>query len=136
MLRRIDAERLLEDPEARVARDVEREQRGWVNAPSPTDPDQRARQREVPDQLVEEGRMKGRVVRVAIRPVRRVDLESPGQVRRPTEELLVEVVADTTDRLRDEQGRCGGVEEGRYVCPASAQDPEGGGRAARDAAAG
>jgi hypothetical protein len=43
--------------------------------------------------------------------VRRVDLERPGQSRGPTEQLLIEVVADAADGLRDEEGGRGGVEE-------------------------
>ena len=43
--------------------------------------------------------MEGRVFQVLGRAVGRVDLEPPGQVRRPAEELLIGVVAEAPDRL-------------------------------------
>jgi hypothetical protein len=73
------------------------------------------RQQQVPDQLVQECRVKSRVLRVADRAVRGTDLKAPGQRRRAAKQLLVEVVADPADRLRDEQRGSGCVHEGRDV---------------------
>src|SRR5205814_4144903 len=57
---------------------------------------------EVPDALVEEGRLEGGVLLVAGRPVDEVDLQRPRLRRRLAEELLVEPVAPAADRLSDQ----------------------------------
>ncbi len=70
---------------------------------------------EVPQELVQERRVEqgaGREVTDA-RGDRGVDLEPPRQRRRRPEELLVEPVAQPTDRLRDEEPGRDGVRERR-----------------------
>ena len=78
--------------------------------------------------------MEGRLGEVARGPVLGVDLDRPREVARTPEQLLVEVVADAPDRLRDEQSGRGRVEEQRDVGagPVHAPDPDE--RAERDPA--
>jgi hypothetical protein len=78
--------------------------------------------------------VKRRVLRVCVGAVNGADLEAPWQRCRAAEELLVEVVADPADGLRDEQAGGGGVQEGRDVGTAAAQHDQAGERAAGDAA--
>jgi hypothetical protein len=77
-------------------------------------------------------------VRAARRPVRLMRAGSvekvPRQRRGTAEELLVEVAADPTDRLRDKQRRSDGIQEDRDVRSAAAQHPQAGERARGDAA--
>ena len=68
--------------------------------------------------------MERRVLLVAERPVRDVDLESPRQRGRPAEQLLVEVVAPATDRLREHDARCDRVHEREHVEVAPASDED------------
>jgi hypothetical protein len=110
---RVDAEQLVDDAEAPVAGDLQREQARRADAAAAVEPDQRGGEREVPQQLIEERRMEGRIGELAVGPVVAVDLERPRQVRGPPEQLLVEVVADPSDRLGDEQRRGGRVQEVR-----------------------
>jgi hypothetical protein len=63
-----------------------------------------------------------------------IDLEAPGQRGRAPVELLVEVVADAADGLRDEQRGRGGVEEARHVGARAAQAPDPGRRPQGDPA--
>jgi len=130
----VNPQKLLEDPEARVAGDIQREQARRANSPTAPERDQRRRQRQVEDELVEEGGMEGAVTLVARRPVGRVDLEPPRQRRRPAEQLLVEVVADPSDRLGDEQPGSSGIHECGDVHTRAAQSPEPGERAGGDPA--
>ena len=65
------------------------------------------------------------------RAVRWVDLEPPREAGRSPEQLLVEVVADAADRLRDQEGRGGRVEEQRDVGSAAMKDPDAGGGSRR-----
>ncbi len=134
VLGRVDAQQLLEDPEGRVAGDVEREEPGRADGAPSSQPDQEGRQGQVPDDLVEEGGVEGGAVEVARGAVVAVDLEAPRQRRRAPVELLVEVVADAADGLRDEQRRRGGVEEARHVGARAAQAPDPGGRPQGDPA--
>src|SRR5690242_8928554 len=124
MVGRIDAEEFLEDPKPRVAGHVKREQPRGPDPPMVAEPDEEAGEAEVPDQLVEESRLEGAEGHVTGRPVRGRDLESPGQARRPAEEFLVEVVADSADRLGNEKGGRSGIEEARNVGAAAPKDPE------------
>ena len=66
---------------------------------------QRPAQGQVPEPLVQEGRMEPGLVQILDRPVGRVDLERPGQVGGPAEQLLVEPVAQPADGLG--QGQAG-----------------------------
>jgi hypothetical protein len=98
----IDPQELLADATQGVAGDVEGEQPRCTNAAVLSEPHQDACEAEVPDQLIEEGRVEGGKLLIPGRAVSRVDLERPRQVRRAAKELLVEVVADPPDRLGDE----------------------------------
>jgi len=115
VLGRVDAQQFLEDPEGRVARDVEREEPRRADGARASQPHEERGQRQVPDDLVEEGGVEGGAVEVARGAVVAVDLEPPRQRRRAPVELLVEVVAHAADRLRDEQRRRRGVQEARHV---------------------
>ena len=97
----------------RVEGDVEGEEPRWPRAETPLDHvDEQRRGEEVPEQLVEERRVVGRLIERRERPVARVDLEPPRQVGRLAEELLVPPVADPPDRLGDEQARVRGSRRG------------------------
>ncbi|HEX3563306.1 MAG TPA: hypothetical protein VHU24_10750 [Solirubrobacterales bacterium] len=111
VLRGVDAQKLLPDPGERVPGDVEGKQAGRSDPAVMAKPDQRPRKPEIPDQLIEEGRMEGGELLVARRTVGRVYLKAPRQACRAAEELLVEVVPDPTDRLGDQQPRRRGVHE-------------------------
>src|SRR5262245_27548498 len=103
LVRGVDPERLDPEPADAVEEDVEREE---VAGPEPElalDDQQHARGREAPERLVEEGRVEGRALDVVDRPVVRGDLETPGQVGRLAEELLVPPGPEAADPLRDEQ---------------------------------
>jgi len=65
----VDPQALLEDAEGRVAGDVEGEEAGRLDLAVVAEPDQEGGQRQVPDDLVEEGRLEGGVVDVADRAV-------------------------------------------------------------------
>jgi len=132
MVGRIDAQQLLEDPERRVSGHVEREQAWSAHRAALTQPDQRAGQGQVPEQLVEKRRLEREVAEIPGRAVRRIDLQTPRQLRRPAEELLVEVVADPTDRLGDQQPRRGRVHEAHDVHVAPSQHKQPGENAAGD----
>ena len=109
---RVDPQGLEVEAEAGVERDVEREERRRPEAEAAVEQEQRPGGEEVPERLVEERRVEGLVEDVLVRPACGVDLEPPGQLGRLAEELLVPPVADAADRLRDEEPRRGGVEEG------------------------
>ena len=118
----VDAQQFLDDAEGAVAGDVQCEQAGggWPVVPEP-----RARgQDEVPQQLVEESRVEGRLCGVAVGPVLGVDLDCPRQVGGAPEEFLVEVVADAPDRLCDQERRRGGVHEAGEVGAGAFDAPE------------
>ena len=61
MVGRVDAQQLLADPSERVAGDVEREQARRADRPAAAELDEREGEQEVPDDLVEEGRVEGGV---------------------------------------------------------------------------
>ena len=91
--------------DVRTSRDL-RQARVYVSvlgeSGRPSEQDEGVGQQQIPDDLVEEGRLEGGVLRVGRGPVRGIDLQGPGQVRRQPEELLIEVVADPPDRLCNE----------------------------------
>ena len=66
---RIDPQRLLEDPKGRVAGDVEGEEARRADPAVVAEPDQEGGERQVPDQLVEEGRVEGGEGLIARGPV-------------------------------------------------------------------
>jgi len=99
----IDPQGLLEDTEGRIPGHVEREQRRRPDLATVVEPDQHRRERQVPDDLVQEGRLEGGVLGVPGRAVRVGDLQRPWQRRGLAEQFLVEVVADPADRLRHQQ---------------------------------
>ena len=130
----VDAQKLFEDAKEGIAGDVEGEETSGADAAMVAEPREGGSEREVPDDLVEEGRVEGGVGAVAVGSVGGVDLKRPGQRGWLAEQFLVEVVADAADRLRDEQRGCCGVEESWDVRPAATQDPEPGEGAGKDAA--
>jgi hypothetical protein len=110
--RGVDPQRL--DPRAShgVAGDVVREQAAGAAVGVVLFPQhQSAGERQVPQSLVEERRMERGHVEVARRSVRRIDLQAPGQVGGPTEQFLVEPVAQPPDRLGDGQRRGDDVQQ-------------------------
>ena len=111
LLRRIDAKGLEIEPERRVERDVEREERRRPEPEAAIEDEQERGRTEVPERLVEKRGMERLVEEVVVGAMRRVDLEPPREVGRLAEELLVPPVADAADCLRDEQARSGGVEQ-------------------------
>jgi hypothetical protein len=55
----VHTQRLLEDAKGRVAGDIEGEETRWANAAMVAEPDEEGGEREIPDQLIEEGRVEG-----------------------------------------------------------------------------
>src|SRR4029453_8698271 len=102
---RVDPQQFLEEASGRVVRDVEREQRGRLEAGEPIEREEEPHADQVVDELVEEGRVEGRVALVAGDAVLRVDLQPPGQVGRLAVELLVPPIAPAADALREQQAR-------------------------------
>ena len=86
-----------QDAVLRIARHIQGEQTRRGDLPVMPEPDKESRQRAVPDQLVQEGRLECCVGRVAGRPVSERDPQPPGQVRGAAEQFLVEVVPDLPD---------------------------------------
>ena len=68
------------------------------------------------------------------RPVRRTDLQRPGESGRFAEELLVPPVAPAADPLGKQQPGRGRVEHRAHACPGAADDECAGGAAEQDAA--
>ena len=93
-------------------------------SPVAPEPHERAGEQQVPDQLIQESWAGRSCTGCSRADGARGDLETPRQRRRPAEQLLVEVVADPPDRLRDEQRRRGGVHEQRDVRAVAAQPPD------------
>ena len=134
VVRRVDAEQLLERAPERVPGDVEAEERGRPDPEEPVDEQEHPDPGQVPEGLVQEGRMEGRGVRVALRPVLRVDLEPPGQVGRLPEELLVPVVAPASDRLGEQETGGDTVHHQRHARARPPHDDRAGEHAAGDPA--
>ena len=123
MVRRVDPDELDPEPPERVEGDVERKEAGRARMEAPLDHvDEHERGEEVPQRLVEERRVVGRLIERAQRPVGRVDLEAPGQVRGLTEELLVPPVADPPYGLGDEQAGREAVGEQPHVGACALRD--------------
>src|SRR5919106_568493 len=89
-----------------------------------SEPDQERGQREVPGELVQEGGMKSREAVVTIGAMVGVDLKPPWECRWLAEELLVEVVANSADRLCDEQPGRRRVQESGDVGVVATQAPD------------
>ena len=111
MPRRIDAQEF--DPQAAyaVADDVDREQTTAGYDLLAIEPQQERDERQVPQQLVQERRLVGRLGGVFHRTMLGIDAHRPGQRRRTPEEFLVEPVADTADGLREWQRRRDDIDE-------------------------
>src|SRR5262249_48184769 len=77
VVRRVDPQQLLEEAPGRVVRDVEREERRRLEPEAPVEQQQQPDADEVVDELVQEGRVEGRVALVAGDAVLRVDLQPP-----------------------------------------------------------
>src|SRR2546425_6115773 len=116
----VESERLDGEAADRVEADVGEEQRPRARGKPRTQPsDEQQKDPEVPERLVEEGRVKVLELGVAERTVLRRDGELPRQVGRTTEGLLVEEVPPAADRLPEHHRRCRDVEpaQDRQVPP-------------------
>ena len=133
VLRGVDPDRLLEDPVAGVASHIQREQPPRLYPAVMAEPDQDRRERQIEDHLVQERRLEGAKGEVARWPVRPGDLQGPGQPGRLAEELLVEIVANPADGLRDQQCRSDRVREPPGVSSGSLDPPDPGRGPGRDA---
>ena len=78
--------------------------------------------------------MEARERLVAVRPVFMIDLERPREHGGPAKELLVEVVADTADRLSDQQSGSRAVQERRDFGSRATEPPDASERAGGDSA--
>src|SRR5665647_628595 len=109
----VDAEHLDPEPTGRVGDDVGPEHPPVAPPVSPVQPDQQGRGGQVPEHLVQEGRVEERVGWHPVRERRagRIDPQPPREVGRRAEELLVEPVPEPADGLGDQQGRRGRVRE-------------------------
>ena len=88
----------------------------WPRMEPPFDDvDEQYRSEEVPEELVEERGVVGRLIDRRERPVDGVDLEPPREIGRLPEELLVPPVPDPPDSLGDEQAGCEAVGEEPHV---------------------
>ncbi len=113
-----------EPPDA-VARDIERKQSPVAELEPPVHVDQHDENQDVPDQFVEERRLhderhlprRDAVERMRVDVSGRVspveDLQTPRQRGFPAVELLVEIVPEPTDGLRQDDSRGNRVAEGR-----------------------
>jgi hypothetical protein len=110
---RVDAQGLHKEASEGVEAHVEHEDVAVLQAfcEAAGHPQQYQADKGVPDRLVQEGGVKGRGVCVTDWPVLRSYSNCPGQVRGPSEELLVEVVSPAPYRLGEDQPRCDGVGE-------------------------
>src|SRR5262245_35643483 len=122
LVRGVDAEQLLEEATEAVPGDVEREQRRPPDPEVAVDHEQHHHADDVPDELVQEGRVEGRVLDVRA-AVRRVDLEPPRQVGRLPVELLVEPVTPAADALCEQQAGRDCVHEQADAVPGASDDP-------------
>src|SRR5215210_1918634 len=130
----VDAQQLLEGTPERVPGDVETEETRRLDREAPVEEQEDGDAEQVPERLVEEGRVERLRPRVRLRAVSGVDLEAPGEIRRLAEQLLVEVVAPAPDRLREEEARSGRVQEAVDARAGPTHDPGAGEHAARDPA--
>ena len=91
--------------------------------PRAQDSDEQQEDREVPDRLVEEGRVEVLELGVAERAVLRRDVELPRQIGRAAEGFLVEKVAPPTDGLSEHHRRRGDVEPAQDRQPPPVREP-------------
>src|SRR2546428_610795 len=104
----VEPERLDREATDRVEADVAEEERARAAGESRAEPGgEEPEHHEVPDRLVEEGRVEVLVLAEAERAVWRRDVELPRKIRRSAERLFVEEVPPASDRLaeRDRGGR-------------------------------
>src|SRR5207253_2013054 len=126
--RGVDSERLLVHAKRRVPDDVEREERRPAELEAPVDPEQHEHAEDVPEKLVEEGRVIG-VLRAFA-----VDLEAPRQRRVLAVELLVPPVSPATDSLGEQEAGRDGVHEEPHAISGTPDDPRAGEHPERDRA--
>src|SRR5438105_14556052 len=134
VVRRVDPQRLLVRAERRVPGDVEREQRRPPQLEAAVDPEQHADAEQIPDELVQERRVERRLRPVRVRPVRGRDLQPPRQRGRLPEQLLVPVVADPADSLREQEAGRDRVHHQPPAVPRAADDHGAGRHPERDPA--
>src|SRR5882724_1097214 len=98
----VEPERLDGEAADRVEAHVREEERPRARAePRAQPPDEQQKDREVPQRLVEEGRVEVLVLGVAERTVLGRDVELPRQIGRTAEGFIVEEVAPPADRLAE-----------------------------------
>src|SRR5438034_69693 len=108
----------------RVEADVAEEERAGAAGESRAEPgDEKPEHHEVPDRLVEEGRVEVLVLAVAELAVRRRDVELPRQVRRTAVGLLVEEVPPAPDRLAERDRGRRHVEAAQDRKPPAVREP-------------
>ena len=110
-MRVVDAQRLDPHPARRVHHEVEGEDLPRLEAQPLLQPHDEGGAGQVPQALVEEGRVEQGARRVPGRHVQGVDAQPPRRRRGRAEELLVEPVAPAPDRLPDQQGGGQGVRD-------------------------
>src|SRR5438128_2230977 len=108
----------------RVEADVGEEERARAAGESRAEhADEEPEHHEVPERLVEEGRVEKLVLAEAEWAVRGRDVELPEQVRRLPEGLLVEEVPPTPDRLSERDGGGCDVEAAQHRKPPAVRAP-------------
>ena len=120
---RVDTQPL--DPEAtgEVAGDIDGEQPPRPQLHPPVDQDQQATQRQIPQALVQERRVKQRSRAVASGKVRVVDLQPPRQCGGATEQFLVPPVTESTNGLRQRNSWHGSSQNTRHRQPTTPDRP-------------
>ena len=127
--RGIAAHQLDPEPPDAVSRDIRREQPTMPDSESAVDQDQHRENQEIPEQLIQEGRMDHFDQLAGRHPVQRIEctagiaslvnLETPRQSRRATIELLIEVIAQAADCLGKNDSRRDRVPERGQRYPTS-----------------
>src|SRR3989449_265186 len=108
----------------RVEADVGKEERARAAGESRAEhADEEPEHHEVPERLVQEGRVEILVLAEAERAVWGRDVELPRQVRRLPERLLVEEVPPAADRLSERDGGSSDVEAAQDRKPPAVREP-------------
>jgi hypothetical protein len=111
LVRGVDPQQFLEEAARGVEHHVEREESGRSEPEQAVEHEQDSRADRYVHELVEERRMERLRVRIGEGAVLGVDLETPGEVGRFPEELLVPPVAEASDPVGEQQARRGRVHQ-------------------------